>query len=280
MQCPRCGANLPDDARFCGACGTDLSGAAPTQQMPQAPAPAGVPYPDPAQHQLQAPPPGQEQHSPAYQPPSQGYAPPQPFYPQQSAPKKRTGLIVGIIVGVLVLLLAMCGIGGALVYFPMFKTIQEVKTGSAATSSGTSSVPNASSTQGDATTSKPTATNPESPPANAQQAPDASPSEPAAVSLTKDSAIELVGTYLDNAKSGEKSAAKAVVTSHYLDQVTADYYSLAAKDLQQFEVVKVEKGQGGYMVFMKETWKQGVWTNWYLVVQKSGKLVIDNTGTD
>jgi hypothetical protein len=34
------------------------------------------------------------------------------------------------------------------------------------------------------------------------------------------------------------------------------------------------------MVFVKETWSSGVWTNWYLVADQGGKLVIDDTGTE
>jgi hypothetical protein len=34
------------------------------------------------------------------------------------------------------------------------------------------------------------------------------------------------------------------------------------------------------MVFVEETWDSGVWTNWYLVVPKDGKPVIDDSGTE
>ena len=32
MTCPRCGADTPDDARFCPSCGTDLAAAAPREE--------------------------------------------------------------------------------------------------------------------------------------------------------------------------------------------------------------------------------------------------------
>lgn len=32
MFCPKCGNSLPDDAAFCGACGTQLASATPVQK--------------------------------------------------------------------------------------------------------------------------------------------------------------------------------------------------------------------------------------------------------
>ena len=53
--CPNCGAQLPDDARFCGSCGTPFAAGQPVQapgpgaytQAP--PPPYGAPAPDPSQ---------------------------------------------------------------------------------------------------------------------------------------------------------------------------------------------------------------------------------------
>ena len=42
----------------------------------------------------------------------------------------------------------------------------------------------------------------------------------------------------------------------------------------------LDLGEGGYLVFVKEKWSEGTWTNWYLVVKKDGKLMIDNFGTE
>lgn len=51
MQCPRCGAALPDNARFCYACGTPLAG------VPVPPPPPGTPYGYPGMPGVGAPPP-------------------------------------------------------------------------------------------------------------------------------------------------------------------------------------------------------------------------------
>ena len=259
MQCPTCGATLPDDARFCGACGTDLAAAAgPAPMQPTAPMPAAaVPPPYPAGQT--APP---------------GYAPSYPTAPGQPVPgaqppekRKNTGLIVAIVAGVLVLLLACCGVGifaalPAIRAYLAAKVITSTPPSTEAPSDQSQTGPPA--TQPETTTTQPEATNP----------------APSAPVLSKATAIALVGDYLDKAKSGQTAAAKAMVTSKYRSRITSDYYRLAAKDLNQFELVKVEESQGGYMVFMKETWSSGVWTNWYLVVLKNGKLVINDTGTE
>ena len=198
--------------------------------------------------------------------------------PGAQPPEKRrnTGLIVGIVAGVLLLLLACCGVG-IFAALPAIRAYQTAKvitsTQPSTTAPSNQSQTEPSATQPEATTTQPEATNP---------APSSSETNPApnAPTLSKSTAIALVGNYLDKAKSGQIAAAKAMVTSKYRSRVTSGYYKLAAKDLNQFELVKVEKGQGGYMVFMKETWSSGVWTNWYLVVLKDGKPVINDTGTE
>jgi len=223
MQCPTCGATLPDDSRFCGACGTDLA-------TPSAGEPVFPPEP-------RGPVPG---------PPAPGR-------------KRNTGLIIGIVAGALVLLLMCCVV--AAIAIPAFTAYRAARAVSA--------------TQPDAESSaaKPDATNPE-PPAS-----EMSP-QPTAAVLSEESAKQLVLDYLGKAKAGQTAEAKAVVTPTYTSRITSDYYDLIAKDLQQFEVVKAEQADSGYRVFVKETWGAGVWTNWYLVVLKNGKLVIDDYGTE
>ena len=266
MQCPTCGATLPDDARFCGACGTDLAAAPPMQPTAPMPGAAVAPAPYPT---AEAAPPG---YAPGYPP-----APGQPVPgAQPPAQRRKTGLIVGIVIGVLVLLLACCGVG-VFAALPAWRAYQSVKNVTTVPVSPESpagqSQTEPSATQPDAGTAQPGATNP---------APSAGQTnlQPTTPTLSQATAIALVGNYLDKAKAGQTAAAKAIVTSKYRSRITSEYYKLAAKDLSQFEVVKVEKGQGGYMVFVKETWRQGVWTNWYLVVLKDGKLVINDTGTE
>ncbi len=241
MQCPTCGATLPDDARFCSACGTDLT-AAPQLVPPPAQPEASVPE------------------------------------AQLPARKRRTGLIIGIVIGVVVVLL-LCSCVGLFFGIPAYVAFRGVQS---ATSSGSSTQSPGVSSQGEqpATeqpTAEPGATTPEKPATE----PATKPSPEAATpELSEAGAKAVVLDYLGKANAGQTAAAKALVTSEYLSRVTSDYFDLAAKSLKQFEVVKVERGQGGYLVFVKETWSSGVWTNWYLVVLKDGKLVINDTGTE
>ena len=237
MQCPTCGATVPDGVRFCGACGTDLAAA------PQ-------PVPPPVQPTVPAP----EAQAPAR--------------------KRHTGLIIGIVVGVVVLLL-LCSCAGLYFGIPAYIALMGAQS---ATSAGSATQPPGASSQSE----QPTAEQPTAEPgATTPEEPATEPApEPAAATLSEDSAKAVTLEYLGKANAGRTAEAKALVTSKYLSRVTSDYFDLAAKSLKQFEVVKVEKGQGGYLVFVRETWSSGVWTNWYLVVSKDGKLVINDTGTE
>jgi hypothetical protein len=208
--------------------------------------------------------------APAAQTPPPGYAPapgaPAP-YGQPPAPKKKnTGLIIGIVVGVL-LLLTLCAGVGVYLGIPAIIAFQGAK----GRSGGSVTQPTITSGQSDSA-----ATEPGAPAAE----PPATEPAPQSATLSEATAKQLVTDYLGYANLGDKAKAKALVTDKYLTNITSDYYDLAAKDLKVFEVVRVEQGDGGYVVFVKETWSSGVWTNWYLVVDKGGKLVIDNTGTE
>jgi hypothetical protein len=178
--------------------------------------------------------------------------------------------VVGIVIGTVVLLLLCCSLG-VFAGVPAYTAYRAAKV--AGQSSPSAEVPSGQ-TQTSPAPAQPEAANP------APAAPEATNPEPAAPTLTEATANALVLDYLGKAKGGQTAEAKALVTSKYTSRITKDYFDLAAKDLQQFEVVKVEQGQGGYLVFMKETWSSGVWTNWYLVVLKDGKLVINDTGTE
>ena len=127
MYCPNCGSVLPDNARACSTCGVQFAPplAGPLPEQPQAPAPPQPVVPAPVQPVPVVPVPVPPQ--PVVQPPAQPYAtqpmpvapqqqnptqqaaatyPPQPSSPQagQLIPKKkRTGLIVAVVVGALVL---------------------------------------------------------------------------------------------------------------------------------------------------------------------------------
>jgi len=80
--------------------------------------------------------------------------------------------------------------------------------------------------------------------------------------------------------NGDSAKAKAVTTARFRAEKTSDYYSLAEHNLQEFGMVDTQKGEGGYLVYVKEKWSEGTWTNWYLVLKKDGKLMIDNIGTE
>lgn len=93
INCPGCGSENADGARFCRACGATIaqaSAATVMQPSPQPPAPdpsmaptTGMPAITPPQAPAYAPPP------PPYTPPAQPYAPPayqQPAYQQPYAP--------------------------------------------------------------------------------------------------------------------------------------------------------------------------------------------------
>lgn len=269
MRCPRCATTLPDDARFCVACGTQLAGG-----RPEAPQPAGQP-PGPFSA------PSQAQWLPA------SPIPPLPSPPPRGpdAPGSKTGLIIGIAAGVLIALLVFGGIGAFVTYRAMkpesSSELSEATVGDGSTTTAGSSATGGSSTSVEPpATTAPLPTDPE-PPTTATPQPTSPPPTPKPqVSLTEASAIDLVGNYLDDAKLGNSSKADAVTTSRYRSRKTPDYYQLAASDLEQFEVVNAQTGQGGYLVFVKEQWSSGTWTNWYLVVKKNGALVIDDTGTE
>lgn len=95
MNCPACGAENPEDKEFCGDCGAHLP-----QETPYVQATA-IPH---EQYAAGAVPPPQVPAQPAYQPAQPTYTPTPPAAP----PKKKTGLIVGIVAGVILLCIAGC----------------------------------------------------------------------------------------------------------------------------------------------------------------------------
>lgn len=99
--CPKCGAGLADNARFCGGCGAQFQNAAPQQPQPQQP----QPYAQPQYAQ-------QPYQQPQYAQPQPQYAPP-PAAAPPPVKKKGKGLAIGIgaaaLVVVLIVVIAVAG---------------------------------------------------------------------------------------------------------------------------------------------------------------------------
>ncbi len=119
MNCTNCGYQNPEGSRFCRQCGTPIQ--AQSDSAPQSVPPSSPPQqPEPTP---QAQPQSQAQYQPqpqAYPPHQQPFAQQQPYGmpPYQEAPqKKKTGLIIGLVAGGVVLVaaavvLAMLFLGG------------------------------------------------------------------------------------------------------------------------------------------------------------------------
>lgn len=95
MFCKYCGANCPDNAQICSACGSNLT-------MQQQPAQAAYQQAQPQQPQYQQPQ-YQQPQQPQYQQPQQvPYQPGQMPYPQPVMPAPGKGLAVaGMILGII-----------------------------------------------------------------------------------------------------------------------------------------------------------------------------------
>jgi len=114
MQCQQCGTVLPDGSAFCSMCGTRLTPPSQTAPLPTAPVQQAVP--------TQAFPVTSQPAGPAPEPQPQVPVMPQVPAPTPPAPRrKRTGLIVGIVVGAL-LLLAAAGVLAVLFLLPSSST--------------------------------------------------------------------------------------------------------------------------------------------------------------
>lgn len=100
MICPNCGLENISGSRFCKQCGTALSEAPQTQYAPPEPAFAQPPQP-------------------MYAPPS--YAPPSGIQPEKPKKKAKTGLIIGICAGVLLIAAAVLAV---LFLFPFGTSVE------------------------------------------------------------------------------------------------------------------------------------------------------------
>lgn len=102
MFCENCGANMPDNSKFCTVCGSPMAQAAPPMQQP-----AEQPIAQPMQQQ-----PNQQQYAQPMQPAGQYVQPPMPYAQQpmnQPVQKKRS--MATVIGAVLLLVLAMIAVG-------------------------------------------------------------------------------------------------------------------------------------------------------------------------
>ncbi len=95
MNCTQCGSPLSEGSLFCQACGSPVKEQPPVQPA-QAPPPAAPAQPQPIYQQPPTQPYAQQPYA------QQPYAPPYTGAPQTK--KKRTGLIIGIIAGAVVLI--------------------------------------------------------------------------------------------------------------------------------------------------------------------------------
>lgn len=187
-----------------------------------------------------------------------------------SSEKSRTGLYIAIAAGGCFLVLILVLVGAAIASRSGSNVDQAQTPGPVITLP----TPVASSAQPSLPTTAPSTTAPPAPTTLA-------PATKAPASLTETSAIALVTTFLSDASQGNSAGASAVTTSRFSSRNTADYYQLAASELQKFDVVSAESSpDGGYLVFVKEKWATGTWTKWYRVIMKNGQLVIDDVGAE
>lgn len=108
-QCPNCGKQNTDDARFCNGCGTPLDNLGTQQPMASVPPTA----PEPLTPAAPVPP------TPPTPPAGQPLHPAMPPLPQQPGRKKsNTGLIIGIIAGAIIFVAA----ASALFYWWVMKS--------------------------------------------------------------------------------------------------------------------------------------------------------------
>lgn len=108
MFCPNCGTQNPDNVKFCTGCGTPLQaadqGTVVLNQPQVPPTPQYQPQVPPAQPISSVPPVQQYQQS---VPPTPQYQPPVTQGPQKPKNNKKTGLIIGGVVGAVVLIVAI-----------------------------------------------------------------------------------------------------------------------------------------------------------------------------
>ncbi len=246
MHCASCGAALEPDSSFCGSCGAPVPAAAPGTAAPPQPLPdasaATVPMPVAVE-----PPPVA---APVYAPP------PQAAYsaPVTAAPPKRglsTGAVIGIVAGVLILLLLLCG-GGFVAYRAFF--------------AGRSPAPAA------APPSKPSA--PKGSTSATEAAPVAAPSDAV---VTEAEARDVVNQFLTLRAAGDIEGSKALCTQKMLTGPDADFVNDKYWNPDSWELTKFTPDLMYIHVTSMGVWPSGREATIFQVYREpeSGKVLID-----
>lgn len=262
--CGKCGQPIQDGDAFCRACGA-----------------AAVLEAVPAQEATPPPPPSAPVAAPAQ-------APPAPSAPSElPAPARRFPAWAGVLIGVLVLLLVGGAAGGYYVFTQWRGGSTEISSADPGSlgfdaepfdPNATVAVSDNSGFEEPSATEEPVATNPE-PPAEepvAQEPVDLAGLVPAA-QLTKEDAVDAVGSMLNYMHQGKEKQALALTTKNMLGDVNNDktWFSPGPDILISFEVQDATRKGEGMKVRVLEQWNSGPERTTYTVVLTDGKAKVD-----